>query len=485
MNCTEPTFESPKTSIFRPQKNQHDIKFIYVKQKELVNDEEFEPLNEVVEFKELKQIQCPSETDLSFEDSEEITAETERVCFNCGTSENNLKMACVHHCCASCIVNLLEISCEGIKIEPLRCICKKVIPIKIIETIVSAETVLDYLERLSKLNLSIFPDFQPSKSPKSIPECFICGYMHEGLTCIANYTLQTQKNNPKEKCIICASDSDFQLSCSHQFCKLCLKSQLKKALDDQPLKAIECSACVSQKTIIPVHVIYEAFGSKDAYINYQQMCIENTYLAPSFQCKICLSAYQAYQLISLDCDHRFCYPCIRQYILQNISDNKVTENELTCPSCSTAIDANIIKAQVTEKTFNRYLELCLMKFQPKIEEKMVMKWCFKCDFGMMIDVNQRVFECPNCQKCFCPRCNNYHSDSWNCAKVTLMDKNELAKAAKDQKYVDELLKDSLICPQCGQAVSKDGGCSFMVCPWAKCGIYFCGICKKKLSVRFM
>ena len=59
--------------------------------------------------------------------------------------------------------------------------------------------------------------------------------------------------------------------------------------------------------------------------------------------------------ITLECDHRYCIDCIKNYFIERIMSSNVSEEELICPDCGKSVDHNIIKGVVPEKTFENYL----------------------------------------------------------------------------------------------------------------------------------
>lgn len=402
-------------------------------------------------------------------------------CQKCNSDDEIITFPCKHSFCSICICNQLEITLEEKKLKLIECrICNAKIPLNLIKSILSEESLVFYLERLSTeiIGYDSFASYE-----KFQKNCRKCSEHHTSSeTCIEFYN----RTKPKILCDNnkCAKEINVSLNCGHNYCNFCILALIKENLNKDPFSLIRCGLCHS---IIPDSILHSAFYGKKYFVEYQQQVIDNTILCPKFSCQICLAEITVSEGITLSCDHRFCKSCISGYLTEKIKNFEVTEKDLVCPQCDKPIageymetgnsnqevigNYELIKACVSEELFEKYVHVTIKAYKSE-EDDLIMKWCFNCEFGCLIHINDKEFFCPNCNAKYCPRCNQKHLIRGACNNQDF--------------YLDKLMKDMSKCPNCNELVSKVSGCNFLQCCWPTCkDVNFCAICWKRLKVIYM
>lgn len=394
-------------------------------------------------------------------------------CLSCN-AENSIALECRHMVCGTCLSNQLEQLVFPEIPRTLNCLkCDKCIKVKVFKDLVFDDTLLTYLQLISQL--------PRTKNISENSDCEMCGEDHsEATTCEVFYRTTNFPNEILTECCICHNPKGITLPCCHTFCHTCLIERVKSLIDQDPFVPVTCKTC---EIPFPISIIYELFGGKNVFINYQNLCIDNTILAPVKPCVICMETFIIKELTTLDCNHRFCKACTEKYIISKIMNFQVLDHELSCPECQIPINYEIIKAHVPVELFKKYQHFTIKQFQPDIDDETIMKWCYKCDFGMLIEKDMPYFHCPSCNASYCPKCNTKHIGTFACPDI----RKSLSKSELEEKigvYASEFMKDVLVCPNCNEGVFKEKGCNFIQCKWPRCkDVYFCAICKIRLDVR--
>jgi len=178
-----------------------------------------------------------------------------------------------------------------------------------------------------------------------------------------------------------------------------------------------------------------------------------------FICSICLSDYQAPDIIS-GCSqkHHFCRACFTQYLEHIISESKVIE--IVCPQdgCMETIDAQFIESLISAPLFEKY-KTGLQNLQDKTQ-----RTCQKPNCQKRIKIStQKEFTVCQCGTKICNNCGNY----WHKDKTCLQAINEeLGEFSQNNEI--------RLCINCKAIVSKIEGCPRMTC--SVCEYQWCWDC---------
>ncbi|KAK2547797.1 E3 ubiquitin-protein ligase arih1 [Acropora cervicornis] len=152
---------------------------------------------------------------------------------------------------------------------------------------------------------------------------------------------------------------------------------------------------------------------------------------PEGNCDICLSTF-----VGLECNHRFCHRCWKEYITTKVMDEHVGEG-ISCPAhkCDILVDEAFVGQVVKDtKVKSQYNHLIANSF---VENNRLMSWCPGPD-------------CQNAVKA------NYHD-----ALPWL--KKWIKKCNDDSETSNWISANTKECPKCHVTIEKNGGCNHMVC----------------------
>ena len=279
------------------------------------------------------------------------------------------------------------------------------------------------------------------------------------------------ENNLTDVCVLCSTiQYNIITPCGHKSCRACLKSYFLHKTSGTLLGKIHCFECESE---IPSNLIYKVFGSVKIVSNIRKASGYIPILS-MFRCEICTNDYPVEEGITIECDHRFCEPCLKAYMNDLICTNKVADTEFCCPKCPTEIDANIVQglfsAENEKHLYHRYLDFKANYFKPKSDD-FAFKRCPFCETFMEISVKSKEITCVGCKKVYCPQCNTLHQGK--------LCENYIKSHSENEKVNSEAEK---LCPKCKEGIDKENGCNFVQCPWPKCkNTFFCYLCLKVLT----
>lgn len=260
-------------------------------------------------------------------------------------------------------------------------------------------------------------------------------------------------------CLLCNTfQYKIHTACGHDFCRACLKTFLLSSTNNTLISA----ACPECQQSISSNLLYRIFGSTKKVSEIKKaagIIPEILY----FHCEICLKKSIIESGITLDCDHRFCKICLKDYISEKINSNQLGENDFCCPKCPKEISPHIVQGNFPAEIFSKFLDFKMNFFSPDSQE-FVYKTCPHCPARMEISVRIKEVQCKGCGAVYCPQCNILHS----------------GRKCKDQES-DERSEENT-CPKCKEGVEKLEGCNFVKCPWPNCrNSYFCYLCGKELT----
>lgn len=433
-----------------------------------------------------------------------------RFCNSCSLpidpSDISILFLCSHSFCYICFYNRLqEIIAEEIP-QLMTCNCNKVVYYYLFGENLDTESLELYIEMISKI--SILDNSSHSLCPYDIhinkklsyktfikcdecqmEYCVKCGQYHKNQTCFENYeqNYKLELLSKKPKCTQCNNNPlEIELPCECKLCITCAKDIITDFLYN--ISQIDDPKCKTHQLIIPRMDIYKSFGGEHMFIREQEKAIDYMILAPKFICEICLNENNVDKSITLECEHRFCSDCMKNYLNTLMIDSS-SVGRMVCPKCNVEIPYDIIKSNSEPQVFERYLNFTVMAYQPKKslkdDEEEVMKWCIKCNFGCLISIYDKQFQCPNCKSECCPKCNkkHYFGTCEDLRKSMTPIQLKTLLGHRDD-YFNNLMKNCCKCPNCREAIEKAYGCNFIECKWPRCKeVYFCAICNKRLRVR--
>ena len=112
---------------------------------------------------------------------------------------------------------------------------------------------------------------------------------------------------------------------------------------------------------------------------------------PKVTCPICYEEVIVDQMITLECEHRFCMDCLADYIKNQVDSAQV--DRIVCPQgCGEEISWPIMKYCVTQETLDKYDKFKLRNLVP-LDENEYYYYC-SCEYGMILPKNQTTFNCP-------------------------------------------------------------------------------------------
>jgi len=176
-----------------------------------------------------------------------------------------------------------------------------------------------------------------------------------------------------------------------------------------------------------------------------------------------------------NCDHRFCWNCISEYLNVKINEGQgLTVEKIGCPDpkCNKPLRESEVKTIVGEELYNKYEKFILDSVLNQMSD---VRWCPKsgCGNAMIGDPNNLMMVCsnPNCKFCFCFKCKEeWHADS-SCEDYQ---KWKLENNEGEAKYAEWVKQNARECPKCRAYIEKNGGCNHMTCK--NCKHEFCWLC---------
>jgi len=182
-------------------------------------------------------------------------------------------------------------------------------------------------------------------------------------------------------------------------------------------------------------------------------------------CSICQDfAIKPYSL--LHCADTFCTVCLKEYLMQIISNPNLDELAeeigfpLTCPECPKEIYLRDLMNLLDMASFEKLLKVSMKKHAKSAYQ------CCPTEFCQQVyrKNDNRRFECDLCQSVYCKVCNEQYHEAGNCEDTK--QERELSSEVKEQLGIKN-------CPSCNRHIEKKDGCNHMKCG---CGCHFCWVC---------
>ncbi|XP_020898460.1 E3 ubiquitin-protein ligase arih1 [Exaiptasia diaphana] len=200
----------------------------------------------------------------------------------------------------------------------------------------------------------------------------------------------------------------------------------------------------------------------------------NTRSQPSeLLCEICLSLIPASTFTGLECSHKFCPRCWKEYLTTKIIDEHMGEN-ISCPAskCDILVDEAFVGQIVRDpKVKTQYHHVIANSF---VVNNRLMKWCPGPDCHNAIKANYHdalPVTCL-CGYTFCFGCSEPVHEPVKCLWL----KKWIKKTNDDSETSNWISANTKECPKCNVTIEKNGGCNHMVCRNNNCKADFCWVC---------
>ena len=394
-------------------------------------------------------------------------------------NDDVLILSCLHPICKGCLFNQFENYIHEFEGQKGRCKvfrcnfenCGKPYNSKCFKNIVLKESLLIYFEYESVLrphdsdlpSLKICPEYSKS-------DCFLCGEDHD-----PNEISCFMKLKQKYLCQFCnQKEIEEEIICGHNTCRQCIIEHVIHRVSEDPfnMKIL----CLKQDCgmLYDIEYIYRMIGGLKKFKSLQDESV-SFILAECKECCICYGKEKINKINVIPCGHEVCNSCLKNYFISCLDINEIQESGNEIQDFIEIHQSQILRL-LNEKERFIYEKLTLKTItQDASDRNTVLKWCRDCDYAQFIDIYDSVanraikFNCPNCKKQYCAKCNQNHLGI-TCSQT------------RDFYFKD---KDLIQCPSCKEAVYKCQGCNFLKCLWPSCaGIYFCALCQKVLRVLF-
>jgi len=287
--------------------------------------------------------------------------------------------------------------------------------------------------------------------------------------------------------------------CGHLFCGACLRNHV--IAQDFVREAVECPAQGCETKLDPTQVRHlvgkEFYEQRHKEVNEQavralqeefarEQADEEARLAQhmQFECPLCFDKGRRDEAIELDCDHRLCQECFRNYLDSKIMEAQVAEDELVCPipACKTEITvAQIEGATGGTALWEKFLQFRMNIWRPRSGEGTFVE-CPKSECGkFLVPVNIQFVQCPVCRLEFCVKCGQKKHEGVACEAFRAWQQEN----GQADKHFEALMAQQQWrrCPVCSAPSERESGCNFMQCRSERCRkrTYWCYVCGKHLN----
>lgn len=180
-------------------------------------------------------------------------------------------------------------------------------------------------------------------------------------------------------------------------------------------------------------------------------------------CAICMTQSKPYKL---SCGHSSsCKECLGQMIEIAIRGRSTRNLKCSKERCEKKLAYEDINAIATPDQRKALEEI---KTQEFLAQEKTIVHCPTPRCRAQYDTQGRGLSitCTQCNKTFCPKCKENHTDSISCTKVKAND-------AATKRFIEETTKP---CPQCKTRISRIDGCNAVKC--TQCNHTFCYRCGK-------
>ncbi|KAH8318390.1 hypothetical protein KR074_002827 [Drosophila pseudoananassae] len=191
------------------------------------------------------------------------------------------------------------------------------------------------------------------------------------------------------------------------------------------------------------------------------------------ECEICFSLLPPDLMTGLECAHRFCLSCWREYLTTKIVAEGLGQT-ISCAAhgCDILVDdVTVTKLVQDARVRVKYQQLITNSF---VECNQLLRWCpsVDCTYAVKVPYAESRRVLCKCGHVFCFACGENWHDPVRCRWL----KKWIKKCDDDSETSNWIAANTKECPKCSVTIEKDGGCNHMVCKNQNCKYEFCWVC---------
>eukprot|EP01098_Paradermamoeba_levis_P004734 TRINITY_DN2019_c0_g1_i1.p1 TRINITY_DN2019_c0_g1~~TRINITY_DN2019_c0_g1_i1.p1 ORF type:complete len:364 (-),score=71.63 TRINITY_DN2019_c0_g1_i1:85-1176(-) len=197
------------------------------------------------------------------------------------------------------------------------------------------------------------------------------------------------------------------------------------------------------------------------------------------ECLICYEQYFPAYTIELGCGHSYCDGCTNNFIITSLKEGNTSPK---CPGCRLPLTEDDVRKGAGEEWVTRMRRYRLLQ---EHRDNPNAVYCPKAECGLPCVKNspEELFVICTCGFDFCSSCLLPRHERKTCQEaVEGMDLEERRKKVELERRMMWaswatkiwVLWNTKKCPQCGEAIEKNGGCHHMTCK--SCRFMFCWNC---------
>jgi ariadne-1 len=193
-------------------------------------------------------------------------------------------------------------------------------------------------------------------------------------------------------------------------------------------------------------------------------------------CQVCFDSFPADKTFAINCGHRFCTDCYRDYLISEIESGATqggTCLSTRCPGfkCTQLVGQETFELLLEDSYMEKYKNVLLLSF---VDDSEVLAWCpaAGCSHIVAYSQRQKTVQCV-CGFRFCFQCKIAAHAPAKCKDSQAWLARDKGSENLDSKYI---LDNTKACPKCGVRTKKEGGCMYITC--SKCQNPWCWQCGK-------
>eukprot|EP00359_Climacostomum_virens_P010325 CAMPEP_0204920084 /NCGR_PEP_ID=MMETSP1397-20131031/17176_1 /ASSEMBLY_ACC=CAM_ASM_000891 /TAXON_ID=49980 /ORGANISM="Climacostomum Climacostomum virens, Strain Stock W-24" /LENGTH=361 /DNA_ID=CAMNT_0052093739 /DNA_START=1045 /DNA_END=2128 /DNA_ORIENTATION=- len=277
----------------------------------------------------------------------------------------------------------------------------------------------------------------------------------DGFRKIEQLSNLTQKNVRGCQCV---SPRLVRLSCNHEVCARCFQGIVlnEVALPSFSTSSVKCPMCSS---LLSEYKLFSVFGGEHAFQERVAAKLSSDQTTPTFICEACQERKRVEGSLTLDCNHRFCVECMKDYLQNCINTNRVQDSDLRCPKCPVLLYEAVITHVLPDPEYQRLITLREKLLDNPHEGEVRRKCPLKtCGYTAFMSVDEKIFRCEKCRALYCLTCKAKVRSNHVCMYAPSL-REEHDKREAQRVFLKESRAKK--CPVCREEVFKEDGCNFM------------------------